>query len=437
MKSNFQTILIAVFLAFFVFAVLIFSGLIKVDDNSSDGTTTALTGKVTIWGTFSNSNLAHAFDAINEANRDLAISYVRKDASTYQQSLIEAFASGTGPDLFFITSDMVMKNEGFVYKIPFASYPQKTFTDAFIEGSSVYVGTDGIIGFPVVVDPMVLYYNKDMFTNAGIALPPKYWDELFDENSKLTKSKNDGTILESMIALGRFDNINHAKDIIASLFAQNGNSIVSRTETGYTPTLDGISTSSRVRPEAVLNFFVEFSNPSNGGYSWNSALPNSRDMFTGGKMAMYLGRASELFTIQSTNPNLSFDVTEILQTRNMNTKRTEGDIYALAINKSSKNLSSAFGLAGTLATGDNAKGFATSLSLPPALKTILATKPENPYMQTFFNSALFTRSWLDPESKATDAVFDELVRNILSNKLSTTDALAKAQNQLELLITKK
>ena len=49
-------------------------------------------------------------------------------------------------------------------------------------------------------------------------------------------------------------------------------------------------------------------------------------MFTSGKLAFYLGRASELFKIQSVNPNLSFDVSSMLQTRGTNTKRTYGEI---------------------------------------------------------------------------------------------------------------
>jgi ABC-type glycerol-3-phosphate transport system substrate-binding protein len=434
--NNLQTILVAVFLSFFVFAVLIFSGLIKLGGSSSNKGA-APVGKVIVWGTFASADLAHAFDSITEANRDLNISYVQKSITMYQQSLIEAFANGTGPDVFFITPDMVIKNTPFIYTIPYASYPQKTFTNSFIDGASVYLSPDGILGFPIVADPMVLYYNKDLLTNEGIAQPPTYWDELFDLNPRLTKSKNDGTILQSMIALGRFDNVNHAKDILATLLLQSNNSIVTRTDTGYTPTLSGNSSISPLQSDNIFSFFVEFSNPSDGGYSYNSALPNSLDMFTGSKLAMYLGRASELFKIQSTNPNLSFDVTEILQTRNTNIKRTDGTIYAVAINKSSKNLTSAFGFAGLLATGDNAKNFAAAVSLPPTLKSLLAVKPESPYMFTFFDSALFTRSWLDPDTKATDGVFGELIQNILSNKLSVSDALSKAQNQLELLVSAK
>lgn len=433
--NNFQTILVAIFLAFFVFAVLIFSGLINLGGSSSTSTTPQ--GRVVIWGTFTNPDIYKVFDNTRDANKDLSISYVIKKESTYEQDLLEAFASGTGPDLFFLTPEMIQKNSKFIYKIPFASYPEKTFKDAFIDGATVYLDNEGVIGFPIVTDPLVLYYNKDILSNEGMAGVPQYWDELFPLASKLTKKKDDGAILQSMIALGRFDNITHAKDILATLLIQNGNPLVTQSDGVYTPVLNDNRASSAISPtEAVLNFYTEFSSPATSAYSWNKALPNSIDMFTGGKLAFYLGRASELFKIESVNPNLSFDVANILQTRGTNTKRTYGTIYALAVNKKSTNLTAAFGLAGILSSGDSAKSFSQALSLPPASRALLTEKPTDPYLTTFFNSAVITRTWADPDTKGSDAIFAELLQNILSNKLSLGDAISKAQTQLE-FITKK
>ncbi len=431
--SSFQTILVAVFLAFFVFAILIFSGLLKIGESTKS--TSGLQGKVVIWGTFSNSDLFKVFDDTRNDNLDLNISYIIKKESTYQQDLIEAFASGTGPDLFFISPDMILKNDSYVFKIPFTSYSEKTFRDSFIDGADVYLGDDAVIGFPFVVDPMMMYYNKDILSNEGIASPPQYWNDLFDLSSRLTKKKDDGTILQSMIALGRFDNITHAKDILASLFIQNGNSIVMKTDKGHTAVLNDTKPGSVTSPvESVLNFFIEFSNPTKDVYSWNRALPNSIDMFTGGKSAFYLGRASELFKIQSVNPNLSFDVAGMLQTKGTNLKRTYAKIYAVATNKKSTNLTTAIGVAGLLSSGDTAKSLAQVLSLPPASRALLTTKPTDPYLFTFFNSAIISHSWLDPDPIVSNSIFAELIQNILSNKLSLADAINKAQGQMQSII---
>jgi len=438
--SNFQTILVAVFLAFFVFAVLIFSGAIKIGGLS--GGNGAPAGKVIIWGTFSSSALADTLDSINKSNKDLNVIYIRKDLSTYQQDIIEAFANGQGPDLFIITPDMIQKNNNFIYKIPYTSYSQKTFTDTFIDGADIYLDSEGTLGFPLVVDPMVLYYNKDILSNEAIVSPPVSWDELFTLNPSLTKRDNGGTISQSMIALGQYSNVNNAKDILATLLIQNGNPIVARgsdpTKISFVSMLNSNPSNLSISPmEAVIKFFVEFSNPANTAYSWNRSLPNSLDMFTGGKLAFYIGKASELFNIESINPNLSFDVTGIPQIKSSTAKRTYGEIYAVAINKKSSNLAGAFGVAGMLSAGDNAKNFSVAVSLPPASRALLSTKPTDPYLFTFFKSALISRSWLDPDKVKSDSIFKEMIENTLSNNLSVGEAINKAQGQLDLLLKKQ
>lgn len=428
--NNFQTILVAIFLAFFVFAVLIFSGAINLDRPSQ---ITELQGKIKIWGSIPNSNFAPIVDYLTSQNKDLIINYTYKDPSSYQQDLIESMAVGKGPDMFIISSDMIQKNLDFIYKIPYESYSQRFFADSFIDGSSIYMGNDGVIGFPLVIDPIVMYYNKDILSNEGIVNSPTTWDELFKLNSILTQRDNSGSIYQSMIALGQYNNVKNAKDILSTLLLQNNNNIISNTDSGYIATLKDYNSSNSSSTATVLKFFIEFSNPSNTAYSWNGSLPNSFDMFTSGKLAFYIGRASELFNIENTNPNLSFDVTQIPQVKYTNAKRTYGDIYAIVVNKNSSNISLAFKVASELSSGDAAQGLSVSTSLPPASKGLLANKPTDPYLSTFFNSALITKSWADPSDLKSDSIFSELLDNILSNKLSIEEAINKAQGQLELL----
>jgi ABC-type glycerol-3-phosphate transport system substrate-binding protein len=430
--NNFNTILIAVFLAFFVLGVLIFSGAIKIPDRSNKPQ-----GKVVLWGTFPGSAFNTVLESINSNN--LSLSYVEKDKATYQQDLIEAFANGSGPDIYIITPDLLRDNANFLYKIPYASYQQKVFTDSFIDGANIYLDKDGILGLPLVVDPIVLYYNKDTITNEGIVSPPLVWSELFKLNSSLTRKENNGTINQSMIALGQYNNINNVKDILATLLIQNNNPIIERGADSNYKVLLNMSNleSSGSTTESIMKFFLEFSNPSITSYSWNRSLPNSLDMFISGKLAFYIGRASELFDIQSMNPNLSFDVAQIPQVEGYTAKRTYGEIYAIVFNKKSLNISSSLGVAQMLSTGEYASNLSASLSLPPASKALLSVKPEtNSYLYTFFNSALISKSWLDPNKTKSGSIFKEMVENILSNNLSINSSIDKAQGQLELLFTK-
>ena len=433
--DNFQTILTAIFLAFFVFGVLIFSGVIKIGTSKAK---TGLNGNVVIWGTFTpDINMYNIYNQFSGKNYGLNVSYIKKDSTTYQQDLIEAFANGTGPDLFIISEDMLIRNSNFMYTLPYETYPQKTFQDTFVDGASIYLNKDGVSAFPLVVDPMVMYYNKDILKNQSIVYPPKTWDELFPLNSSLTVRDNSGTVSRSMIALGQYDNVNDAKDILATLLIQNGSSIVEPNATGYTSTLDYNPQNLNVSPiQAVLTFFTEFSNSSDISYSWNRALPNSFDMFTGSKLAFYLGRASELFKIEDANPNLSFDVTGIPQVKDAVNRKTFGKIYAVAVNRRSTNLSSALGVASLMSSGDSANNFSISVSLPPALKSLLAKKPNDPYLYTFFDSALITYTWLDPDENKSDSIFKELINSVLSDSQSAGNAIRKAQQEFDLLLGK-
>jgi maltose-binding protein MalE len=187
--------------------------------------------------------------------------------------------------------------------------------------------------------------------------------------------------------------------------------------------------------ESVLQFFLEFSNVSKKSYSWNKSISSSQDMFTEGKLAFYIGRASELFKIEKMNPNLSFDVSKILQVQGAKVEKTFGEIYAMVINKRSPNISTAFSVLGLITSSENIKNLSTSLSLPPSIKSLIAQKPlNNAYLHTFFDSALISRTWIDVNKKQTDIILQDMVENTLSNSMSPSQAIVKASDQLELLL---
>ncbi|KKQ19653.1 MAG: Extracellular solute-binding protein family 1, partial [Candidatus Nomurabacteria bacterium GW2011_GWC2_36_9] len=426
------TILVAIFLAFFVFGVLIFSGILKIGGGSSG--VNGISGKVIIWGILPDREVGELFKSINGSNPELSVSYVEQKSENYEQNLIEAFAKDQGPDLFILPSDMVLRNVNFTSTIPFTSYPKKAFDNTFIDGASIYLTQNGVLGYPLLVDPLVLYYNKDMLSNENIVYPPATWDELFDLSSKLIKKNKDGTISQSMIALGQYDNVNHTKDILSMLLLQSNNPIAVPVDKGYRSTIKDTASDGSNPMEQIVNFFLEFSNPSNVSYSWNRSMPNSLDMFTSGKLAFYIGYGSELFNIESVNPNLSFNVAEVPQTKGMNIRRTYGNIHSVFVSKKSANVATAQSVSAMMTDPAFLKELSIRTSLPTASRSLLKDKPADPYLSTFFDSAIISRSWLDPNKDQTDSIFKELIENSLSNKLSVSSSISKAYNQLDLIL---
>ncbi len=428
--NNFQTILIASFLAFFIFGVLIFSGLINIG-NSGKST---IAGKVTIWGTIPYDQAGELFKDMGGSNGSVTIDYTEQDKTTYQQNLIEAFAKDQGPDLFILTPDMLLKNKTFISEIPYASYSQSLFKTNYIDGADILLDTDGFMGYPLLVDPIVLYYNKNILANNSVLYPPSTWDDLINLSTTLIKRDPDGTLSQKMIGLGEYDNVNHSKDLLSLILIQSGNPMVTTTDKGYRMTLKDDAPDKTYPFEQVINFFLGFSNPSKDSYTWDRSMPNSFDVFTSNKLAFYLGYSSELFKIKSMNPNMSFDVTSVPQPKGTDTLRTYGNIYTLVANKKSKNLNSAFGVASLITDPANLKELGIRASLPTASRALLSVKPSDPYLLTFFNSAIISHSWLDPDREQTDSIFRNLIENSLSNKLSVVDAIDKASGQMDLII---
>ena len=55
-----------------------------------------------------------------------------------------------------------------------------------------------IYGLPFFIDTLAMFYNKDLFNNAGIANPPVFWNREFQQDvKKLTKQDAKGQIVQS------------------------------------------------------------------------------------------------------------------------------------------------------------------------------------------------------------------------------------------------
>lgn len=424
--KNFQTILMVIFGIGAIVGVFVFSGMIEVGKEAKD----QLSGNVVIWGTLEKDYFDKSvYSIMPSISENLIVSYLEKDPASYQLELIDAFAKGKGPDLFLVTQDMIIKDKDLLYQIPYESFPEVNFRTKYIDGADVYLDSKGVYALPLVIDPLVMYYNNNMLANEGIVNPPLYWDELFNLNNSLTKKNDDGSISDSMIALGLFDNIRNTKEILSTLFIQSGNNLVSKNSEGKF-----ISTFSGTNISQSIKFFTEFSNKDLPVYSWSPSMPNSTDAFTSNRLAIYLGFSSEIFNIEKINPNLSFNVTQVPQVRDSKDKKTFGNIYAISISKSSKNMAGSFAVAYALAGDSSIDQLSKSSSMPPATRSLLSNKPNEPYLNTFFNSAIISRAWLDPNPSETNSIFFELINSIVVNNSDLEQAINKANNQISILL---
>jgi len=337
--------------------------------------------------------------------------------------------------MILLPHDLIMRFADKVVPIPYSTFSERTFKDTFVEEGELFLSPTGALALPFTIDPLVMYWNRDVFSSASLALPPKLWGEFADLAVTLTEKDTRLNITKSALAFGEFTNIVNAKEILSALIFGAGNPITSRGPEGIRTVLSDKLGATLFPAQVALDFYTQFSNPAKTVYSWNRALPSSKNFFTSGDLAIYIGFASELSDIYRKNQNLNFDVAPLPQARDARVKTTYGTMQGIAILRTSPYIADAYSVAGILVSSENLALFSEVTGLPPVLRDLLANKPTNPIQVVFYNAALQARGWLDPEPMKTSAIFKDMIESLSSGRLKTSEAVRKAHSEIELLFT--
>jgi ABC-type glycerol-3-phosphate transport system substrate-binding protein len=427
--SLFQVILIAVF----GFGALI--GLFVFATYTSNGGGEQI-GSVVIWGVLSEDDMQATLTAIGQTNTELkSVSYVQKNPATLASDLASAIATGTSPDLVLASQEEVRTLAKFITPISLGTLSISTFTSTFIEGAGVFSAPGGYYGIPFLVDPLVLFYNRSILSSSGIAKPPSTWESLTGLVPSVAVLTPTRQITRGLIALGTYDNVNNARGILSSLFLQTGVPISSYSTNGLlSANLGSTSDGGVPAGQAVLGFYTQFTDPSKVSYTWNASLPNSRQMFLVGDLALYLGYASEARYLRSANPNLNFNVALLPQRATSQVKNVYGNIYSFMIPRGAKNGAGAYQVAVTLSNSAEQSVASSLTGLAPANLNVLATTPIDPIATVAYAEALYTRGWLSPAPEDTDVIFSSMINNVINGRLTLENALGSAERALSALL---
>jgi len=429
--KKFQTILLAILGVGLVLGLMIFSGFIKTPQRGGEGVVVA-TGDITMWGPFPSVYISEFVNDFNGENKNSVLSYVPINPETYDEELLEAFASGNVPDVVILPHTLISRYSDKLIILDEVTFPVRNFRDIYSQGSEIFKIKQGTVGLPIGVDPLVMYYNRDIIESAGFVNPPSFWNGDFITFSQTITKKldNDIEINLSAVPLGETSNIKHAIPIISTLAMQLGSLMTTEGEAGFQSLFTEPSLVTNAPVSSSLEYFTNFSNPSHENYSWNNDMPEARDAFSAGKTALYFGFASELLEIQRKNPNLNFDVVQVPQIEELNKSLTYGNFYALAVPKISKNTTGAFSVSGAIASGSYTASFLSAVGLQPVRKDLLAIKPPNPYQKIFFDSAIIARAWITPNPRLLDNIFTDMVSNVTSGRLNPTRAVNEASEKI-------
>jgi multiple sugar transport system substrate-binding protein len=431
-SSPFQIIFIGVFIFAAIVGVIIFASYTNSSNNSAV--------KATVWGTETEDDFKNLMAAVDPQKKAMDLVYVQKNVDTFESEFVNALAEGNGPDIVLIDDSKLFSWKAKLQPLSFKTLPQRTFTDTFVDSANIFMTTEGVYALPLNVDPLVMYWNKTMFSDAGIVLPPKTWQELTSEIPKLTERTDRSEIIRSAVALGESSNIDHSKEILINLMLQGGNNLIQydANTNRYVSIADTLSSAGINVFEGVTNFYTSFSNPNNERYSWNKSIVRSRDAFVAGNLAMYFGYASEYPILQRKNPNLNFDVAIMPQ----DADRVSGiqatsyaKINALALVKQSRNQAAAASMMVQLISSNTQKELTKITNLPSARRDLLSVSDgTNAYTDIFAKATIQSKTWYDPNPTATDSIFRDLIDNITTGRVSSGEARNTLNQKLETLI---
>jgi multiple sugar transport system substrate-binding protein len=435
-----QLAIIGVIIMVIMVALGLFTGVIPTPGKDSTGQTTVVTS---IWIPKSYDFLERIIsEDFSDANENVKVATTIVPDEEYETRLLDALASGVGPEIWFLPHGKILANQNKAAQIPFTIISERQFMDTFIEGALLYlypgIAHQEIAGYinaiPILVDPLILYWNKDLLGGAGIPRPPATWNEYMTAAQKLTVKNAAGNFVISGAAMGEFSNIRNAKEIISLFILQANNPIV---ETDTKKVVLGEQSGALSSAVSAIRFWNEFTNPRKEIYSWNHLMPSDQEAFAAQKLALYIGFASEYPEIAKRNPHLNFDVAEVPQIQDDATAITYGRFTSLAITKTAANSSAAWQVVNFL-TGQVAQSkIASAFERPSVRRDVLGETGQNSRLTIYSRAAVKARAWLDPNELATYRIIKDMVESVKTGAKDATQSVQTAQNEIQLLISNK
>ncbi len=304
----------------------------------------------------------------------------------------------------------------------------------YVDGAQIFALFDGVYAYPVMLDPMVMYWNKDVLARENLLEAPATWEALVNQYLPLlTKRSSDRTIEKSAVALGEYTNVTNAGGIVSTLLLQAGSYGVTETDEGQYLIRLNESPDSSVQPfRVVVDFYTRFNRADNTLYSWNRSFSSDKDRFVSGDLALYFGKGSEGRELERLNPNLSFDIAEVPQGAAATIRRTYATFYGLSLVRSSDNLPGAAAVTRELSAQVEQEKIATAYGMVPAQRALVSRGSDDTYGRITYKSAGIAFGWLTPQKQVTDGIFATAMREVSENRTDAAGAVGDALQRFEI-----
>ncbi len=433
--SPFKIIVLGITIFIAIFSILIFSGRVPFFDNkSSNGP--QYSGKVSIWGTISKSKMDKYLSSFTASKVGYSLEYTELPASSFRSSLAQAISFGSGPDLIIAPHDVILTNEIYLNTTPYGEFSESKYKGLYVDAAQVFLRPTGIVSFPLGIDTMVLFYNKDLQNQAGIVDTPKDWNQILKIAEQHTeKSSVAGIFKVSIIPFGAYSNYLYNKDMVMTLVNQLGGEAIYRS--GYTFAIgleDHTSESGASYIDNIVRFMSGFANPSLNSFTWSPRMPDALIAFTSGNLMYYPAYISDYDHILAANPKLQFDYVLMPQIPDKEKLYTGSRVLGISMFSSSRNPAAAKDA--YLTFGSN-KEFANSIAAiagePSPRKDTLAGTDSSQYAETIGKSILLAKPFYDIDNDTTSSLVDNMFQSIISNRKEISEAVKSFVTSLKKL----
>lgn len=364
---------------------------------------------------------------------NVKINYKEVEKENYREKLLEALAKGEGPDIFPLGNyDLPREIDKLVPAPPlqFNLANLRAFFPTVVESDFSWEGK--VYALPSFIDTLVLFYNKDIFDQAGIVFPPKTWEEFLADVPLLRVLNEQNQLVRAAAAIGGSEeSVDVGVDLIHLLMLQNG---VKMTSDDFSRASFADLSQGNLGLEA-FNFYLQFAHTASPYFTWDGSLGDSLSSFASGKTAMIFSYSSAIPKIKKLNPFLNFDVAPMPQTKDTKQEINYARYVGWAVSKQSKWPTWAWDFIIYLTTdAQTVNTYLVKTGKPPAFRKLIEINLNDPNFGVFAKQALTARSWRQVDEEKIRGIFNSAVKKVLSGRFSSGEALRQAQEEISLLM---
>lgn len=132
---------------------------------------------------------------------EVQVEYVSSDIYFNSSRLLTFFASGHGPDIFFVSPGTIAKfAEAQVLQPLSDRFSEEIRNDFYPSALEAVMIDDDIVAIPIETELLALYYNKEKFADAGLE-PPATWDDLLNAARRLNSEAASSLTMETFASV--------------------------------------------------------------------------------------------------------------------------------------------------------------------------------------------------------------------------------------------